>query len=67
MHRFLIASNASWVIGSGASPKFDLRCPNSRASSVTIPSICGRDLDLTIQQGMTRPANFGIPEIRVVQ
>lgn len=64
----LIASNVEEVIGSGASPEFDSLRSNSRAvDSVTVPSICGSDLDLVIQQGMTRPANVDIPEVRVIQ
>ena len=63
----LIASNDGSVINSGESPKFDRPRSGQRpVDSVTVPSICGRDLDLTIKQTMTRPAHVDIPEIRVI-
>lgn len=66
-HNSLIASNANEVIDKGASPQFDRPRNNKRAADdVTVPSICGRDLDLTIKQTMTRPANVDMPEVKVI-
>ena len=66
-HNSLIASNEWDVIHNEARPNFDRpRSKQRAADDVTVPSICGRDLDLTIKQTMTRPANVDMPEIRVI-